>query len=187
MLRSKLSIGDIFGDWTVVEIFPGRYGQGTRPRCRCICGIERTVAKRSLQNGSSESCGCRRKRLTMPVEQRFWKFVEKRGDDDCWPWLGGTNIRGYGRFRSGGAAEPMIGAHRYSLSLSGVEVPAGLVVMHSCDNPSCVNPRHLSLGTVRDNTRDAMQKGRMRNYFTEGYDVRRFAKRRKRSANVGHP
>lgn len=67
----------------------------------------------------------------------------------------------------------MVGAHRFSLQLTGVQVLPELVVMHKCDNPSCVNPDHLSIGTHKQNTADAMTKGRMKNQFQNGYDERR--------------
>jgi len=91
------------------------------------------------------------------TEDRFWRKVEKGGADECWPWVGALSPKGYGRFRTTG----LVGAHRFSWELAnGRPVPAGLHVMHACDNPPCVNPAHLSVGTHTDNMRDCRAKGR---------------------------
>jgi hypothetical protein len=114
-----------------------------------------------------------RKPLTASAEDRFWRFVKKAGDDECWLWQGGTNIRGYGRFRRGRASEGMAGAHRFSYELHNGPAPSDRVVMHSCDNPQCVNPKHLSLGTHLDNSHDRSRKGRDAGLFVRGEDARR--------------
>ena len=93
------------------------------------------------------------------VEERFWANVEKLGEDDCWERLGGksgTN-QAYGRIRAFGKQDY---AHRVSWILHFGEIPEGLVVRHDCDNPGCVNPRHLVLGTHKDNMRDMTSRGR---------------------------
>jgi hypothetical protein len=85
--------------------------------------------------------------------------VDRRGPDECWPWTGGKQGKGYGQFyRRKGVPE---GAHRFSWELAnGRPIPLGRMVMHSCDNPPCVNPAHLSVGTCADNNRDKTAKGR---------------------------
>lgn len=85
--------------------------------------------------------------------------VQRGGDDECWPWTGGTNDRGYGQVRLG---QTVYYAHRLSLSLSGIEVPSDLEVLHQCDNPRCCNPKHLRLGSHLENIRDMDRKGRRR-------------------------
>ena len=91
---------------------------------------------------------------------RFLRKVRiDTGGTGCWQCLGAKLPRGYGRFYYEGRARY---AHRVALQLlQGVRVPADRVVMHACDNPSCVNPDHLSVGTQRDNMRDASRKGRV--------------------------
>lgn len=86
--------------------------------------------------------------------ERFWSKVDKRGDDECWPWLGGRHKRtGHGYFLR-------TYAHRVALFLSGGGWAGQLCALHSCDNPPCCNPAHLRIGTVADNMRDKKERGR---------------------------
>jgi len=90
-------------------------------------------------------------------EIRFWARVDKSGD--CWMWRGSRRRDGYGVIHVHGK---MLMTHRYSFMLANGPIPAGSLVMHSCDVPACVNPAHLRLGSHFDNTLDAALKGRMR-------------------------
>lgn len=91
----------------------------------------------------------------------FWAKVDRRGPNDCWPWLGAKMYFGYGAVRR---RDPrgFVGAHRVALMHSGVSVPAGKCVLHSCDNPPCCNPAHLRVGTQAENIADRGARGRTR-------------------------
>ena len=94
------------------------------------------------------------------IEERFWPKVEM--GKKCWEWVGGKDGDGYGVLRVGSAECNFIKAHRVSFLIHYGEIPHGLVVCHTCDNPSCVNPKHLFIGSRKDNTRDMLKKGRAR-------------------------
>jgi hypothetical protein len=90
--------------------------------------------------------------------KRFWSKVKQGEPNECWLWQASTAAgTGYGKFRIG---ESIVGAHRFAYQLAKGPIPAGLHVMHSCDTPACVNPRHLSVGTAQDNFDDMERKGR---------------------------
>lgn len=99
-------------------------------------------------------------------EINFWKKVDKSGE--CWEWTASSTDAGYGFFWPVGSKR-WIGAHRYSYFLEHGQFDQTKQVCHRCDNPSCVNPNHLFLGTVRDNALDASKKGRLKlNYCRSG-------------------
>jgi hypothetical protein len=92
------------------------------------------------------------------VAERFWTKADMTGGLwSCWPWTGAVSSKGYGRFNLAGINRT---ASRIAWSLTNGPVPAGLQVLHTCDNPPCVNPQHLWLGTNADNAADSLAKGR---------------------------
>lgn len=97
---------------------------------------------------------------TASLETRFWHYVDKSNPDGCWPWLSTRTDKGYGQIRAGGKPRRYLLAHRLSYEMVRGPIPEGMVICHRCDNPPCVNPAHLFLGTHSDNMQDMLAKGR---------------------------
>ena len=128
---------------------------GRKPRIcshKCRSGIVKTWMSPhgfSWKNISQEQM---EKQLRICFDER----VEKT--EDCWIWTGSKISRGYGSFHSDGTNK-RISAHRLSWTIHNGKIPEGLVVRHKCNNPICVNPDHLELGTLKDNSADRIAAG----------------------------
>lgn len=94
------------------------------------------------------------------LEERFRSKVNKTSG--CWLWTGARNSGGYGVIGRGHRSEGLIRASHVSWIIHNEWLPPGLWVLHRCDNPPCINPDHLFLGTPKDNMHDCLQKGRAR-------------------------
>lgn len=95
--------------------------------------------------------------VTQKDKDRFESKVEKL-PNGCWEWRGSFHHKGYGYFS---IKHRIIYAHRFAYVAYCGEIPFGMLVCHSCDNPICVSPEHIFLGTPKDNTHDMIEKGRM--------------------------
>lgn len=121
-----------------------------------FCGKELIRTQRDVDRNRHLFCSlsCRSKARAVSPEERFKRFVGPQLDNGCIPWLGGKTPQGYGKFYPPGYA------HRMAYILANGPIPDSLNVLHRCDNPCCINPDHMFLGTIADNNADRVAKGR---------------------------
>lgn len=100
------------------------------------------------------------------LETKFWPRIKKTGA--CWEWIGERTSGGYGLATLWRKHQRVfrVYAHRLSYAIHNHQWPSG-IILHSCDNPGCVNPEHLSEGTQADNVADMVQKGRARGRLSD--------------------
>jgi hypothetical protein len=121
----------------------------------CACGCGKVVKGDYLYTKGHNPASYRE---PAPIAERFWSKVKK---GDCWEFTGPFLPSGYGVFFiSKRAKRPQMPAHRFSWELHHGPIPPGMKVCHKCDNPPCIRPDHLFLGTQQENLADMRAKGR---------------------------
>ena len=122
-----------------------------------VCKKPFLVYESDLKRGLGKYCSlqCRDTQAT-PQEKFFKQISNETHINNCWEWIGNKDKDGYGRL----SLNKIIRAHRYSWELYFGKIPGDLIICHRCDNPPCVNPDHLFIGTHLDNARDREKKGR---------------------------
>ncbi len=132
--------------------------------CQCGCGQKTTISTVTIPE-TGIMTGYPRRYISghaarkLSLENRFWSHVKIGEPDECWEWQAGKDDKGYGGF-SVSKDRHHVRAHRFSYELSHGTIPDGLDVLHKCDNPPCVDPNPLFLGTQLVNMRDMTEKGR---------------------------
>ena len=147
----------------------------TVPRICARCGADFLAIDQAVKRGKGTFCSRRCSRIVRDASavDRLWSRVDKNGPihpynselGPCWIYTGSKVGGGYGAIPNGGVST---GAHRLSWTLYNGPIPDGLLVCHTCDNPPCVNPTHLFLGTHDDNSTDKISKGRHARGDTSG-------------------
>ena len=97
--------------------------------------------------------------MKLTIDQRFWDKVDIQTRGECWEWAAAQDADCYGLFK---LSNKMYRAHRVCWEFIYGPIPEGICVLHSCDNPPCVNPEHLFLGTNQDNMDDMVEKGHLK-------------------------
>ena len=162
--------GGKFGRWLVIcrADRPENATQtGAYWTCVCECGVERVKRGAELvRNGGS--CGCLKSEVNAnamkkmqlkrhgTVSERFFNRF-KVSESGCWLWTSHCDKDGYGILPGN---HGNVRAHRFSYVHHYGRIDAGMVICHKCDNPSCVNPDHLFIGTTKENFQDMLSKGR---------------------------
>lgn len=162
-------IGDRFTRLTVVARAEPRIAISGRKYhrwlCRCDCGNEKVVAEANLRSGTVRSCSCLQQEHAMRGDSHRKHLksltLEILDADSCIEWCGACNRAGYGVRLIPGTGH-YITIHRLAWGQVFGPIPADMHVLHRCDNPACYNPRHLFIGTHKDNMQDMVLKDRCR-------------------------
>jgi hypothetical protein len=151
---------DDYAPWVAEYGLCAPYG-----KCQCGCGKPTSIAKRNhsvrgWKKGHPVRFIAGHVAINQPkqfLQDRFWEKVDRRGPDECWEWQRVRKGYSYGTLKMG---DTHILAHRISYEWHFGPIPDGMHVCHHCDNPPCVNPAHLFLGSHSENMKDMYRKGR---------------------------
>lgn len=164
--KKALPVGTRFGRLVTIGP-PHKFAAPTRNRVyypvRCDCGNELRVERISLRAGHTRSCGCSKRALAIATrgatsaDEVLTRGSVPEPNTGCQLWTRAYDSYGYGSLGFRGRS---LRAHRLSYETYVGPIPNGLLVCHSCDTPACINPKHLFLGTDKENTRDSLRKGR---------------------------
>ena len=157
-MRPSVAINQIFSDLRVESREPNSSEGRAAWLCLCKCGGSRVVTSKLLTSGKTTACTlCQDSGSKSPLSVRLKKWTLM--PSGCWHWTGKKNENGYGVMTVEGVETR---AHRAMFFQANPEMDRQMHVLHRCDNPQCVNPEHLFLGTQADNMRDMHNKGRFR-------------------------
>lgn len=162
-IRSDMT-GMQFGALSIEQRLPNDSAGFSKWLAKCSCGKHTEVRGVNLRNGHTTSCGCHNPR---PLIDRLMEKTQV--GPSCWEWTGRKNIHGYGWLVAvelkGDRSRRIELAHRAMWFAKHGPIPAGMFICHSCDNPGCVCPDHLFLGTPKDNAIDMASKGRWNSQY----------------------
>lgn len=124
---------------------------------RCGKEYQSDAWRESKPRYRRKACSVKCGRYWPSPMERFWRYVRKAGPDECWIWFGPAGNWGYGQIYYKGRRHY---CHKWAYEHFVGPVPDGKILMHSCDTPACVNTNHLSIGTLKENSQDCLNKGR---------------------------
>lgn len=195
--RTCLHCGKSFTTWPYkLRVGRGKYCQSScamAAKGGCItricrhCEVPFVIPQSRISQGRGVYCGKACQEAHRPsMLERFWKFVDKKDEDSCWPWTGYIEYRRgvpiNANFRDGKGIYQE--SSRMSWEIHNGPIPDGLWVLHHCDFRICVNPKHLFLGTNSDNIADKVSKGRHTKRLTDAQAIGVFEAAKHESQSV---